>query len=183
MLMAAAMMFGALLLVLLLACANLGNLLLAKAAARGREISVRLSLGATRRRVVRQLLTESMVLALIAGTSGLLLATQFAPFLRRLSGSGESMAVGARPDWVVLGGTFVVAALACLAFGLAPALHAARTPLVDALKGRDHGDASTAGYAVFSLGSKSRSRCCFSRAPVFSCGAPSRLARSISALP
>jgi putative ABC transport system permease protein len=134
MLIAAAMMFAALLLVLLLACANLGNLLLARAAARGREISVRLSLGATRRRVVRQLLTESMVLAVIAGTAGLLLATQLAPLLRRLTGSGDLSSVGARLDWVVLAGTFAIASIACLAFGLAPALHATRAPLVEALK-------------------------------------------------
>jgi predicted permease len=134
-LIAATMMFVALLLVLLLACANLGNLLLAKAAARRREISLRLSLGATRRRVVRQLLSESMVLAVIAGAAGLLLATQAAPLLQRFIGSGEVMSVAARPDWVVLGGTFVIVGLACLAFGLAPALHATRVSLVDTLKG------------------------------------------------
>jgi predicted permease len=135
MLIVAALLFSALLLVMLLACANIGNLLLAKAAARRREISLRLSLGATRRRIVRQLLTESLVLALAAGAIGLLAATQVAPFLARLTGAeGGVTTPGGRIDWIVIGATFTIACMACLAFGLAPALHATRVPLLMALK-------------------------------------------------
>ena len=133
MLTVAGMMFAALFLVVLLASANIGNLLLAKAAVRRREISVRLSLGATRRRVVRQLLTESLVLALIAGATSLLVATQLAPVLGRLV-SVEGPTPEAGIDWVVLAATFAIAGIACLAFGLAPALHATRVPLMTALR-------------------------------------------------
>jgi predicted permease len=129
-----AVVFVALLLVLMLACANVGNLLLAKAAARAREISVRLSLGATRRRIVRQLLTESLVLALIAGVAGLFIAMQAVPGLRVMMGSPDSVPYAGRVDWLVLLCTFGIAGLACLAFGLAPALHATGPQLAASLK-------------------------------------------------
>jgi predicted permease len=134
MLIVGGLLFAALLLVMLLACANIGNLLLAKGAARKREIGLRLSLGATRRRIVRQLLTESLVLALTAGATGLLAATQVAPFLARLTGGEGVTSPGGRIDWMVIGATFAIACMACLAFGLAPALHATRVSLLTALK-------------------------------------------------
>jgi len=129
-----AVLFVALLLVLLLACANIGNLLLAKAAARASEISVRLSLGATRRRIVRQLLTESLVLALIAGVAGLFIAMQVVPMLRVMVGPPDGVPYAGSVDWLVLLCTFGIAGLACLAFGLAPALHATRSQLAASLK-------------------------------------------------
>jgi predicted permease len=128
-----AVLFVALLLVLMLACANIGNLLLAKAAARASEISVRLSLGATRRRIVRQLLTESLVLALVAGVAGLFFAMQVVPVLRVMVGPPDVVPYAGSIDWLVLLCTFGIAALACLAFGLAPALHATRPRLAATL--------------------------------------------------
>jgi predicted permease len=128
-----AVLFVALLLVLMLACANIGNLLLAKGAARAREISVRLSLGATRRRIVRQLLTESLVLALIAGVAALFIAIQVVPVLRVMVGPPDGVPYAGSVDWLVLLCTFGIAGLACLAFGLAPALHATRSQLAASL--------------------------------------------------
>jgi predicted permease len=127
-------LFVALLLVLMLACANVGNLLLAKAAARSREISIRLSLGATRRRIARQLLTESLVLASIAAALGLLVAMQAVPVLRVTTGPPDGVPYAGSLDWLVLLCTFAVAGLCCLAVGLAPALYATRSPLAAALK-------------------------------------------------
>ena len=133
-LMGGAVLFVALLLVLMLACANVGNLLLAKAAERAKEISVRLALGATRRRLVRQLLTESLVLASIAGVAGLVIAMQAVPVLRVMVGPPDGVPYAGSVDWLVLLCTFGIAGLACLAFGLAPALHATRLQLAASLR-------------------------------------------------
>ena len=127
-------MFAAVMLVLMLACANVGNLLLARAAARRKEIAVRLSLGAGRRRIVRQLLTESLALASIAGGAGIFLAWVL-PGALFTKAVGET-AFRLQPDGVVLAYTFGLAAVACIAFGLAPALHATRGAFHEALKQR-----------------------------------------------
>jgi macrolide transport system ATP-binding/permease protein len=126
-------MFAAVMLVLLLACANVGNLLLARSAARRREVAVRLSLGASRARVVRQLLTESFVLAGGAAIPGLLIAS-YLPRLLTDAISGRPTALQLEPDALVLGYTLVLCAIATLLFGLAPALHATRTSVAVALK-------------------------------------------------
>ena len=126
------LVFFAVTLVLLLACANVGNLLLARAAARRQEIAVRLSLGGGRMRLVRQLLMESLVLALAASAIGLALAAVLpAALVRRVE---PSSAGSVRPDVSVLLYTLALAVVACIAFGLAPALHATRGNLADALR-------------------------------------------------
>ena len=120
-------MFGGVLLVLLLACANVGNLLIARGSARVREIAMRLSLGASRARVVRQLLTESAVLAMLGGAAGILIASWLPS--RLILFLEPNAALQMTPDGSVLGFACALSALSTLFFGLAPALHATRVTL------------------------------------------------------
>ncbi len=126
-------MFLAVLLVLLLACANVGNLLVARAAARRREIAVRLSLGAGRLRVVRQLVTESLVLSIAAGAIGAWLACWAPTRLIAALAPGEQFP-RLTPDLTVLAFSLSLSVFACFAFGLAPALHGTRLSLFETLK-------------------------------------------------
>jgi predicted permease len=126
---ASQMMFGALLLVMLLACANVGNLILARGLARQREIAIRLSLGASRMRVTRQLLTESLLLSVLAGAVGLWLGILA---MRTFTGSRESLL--ANPDQyvadlAVIAFTFVTSLIACLAAGVMPAVRSTRVSI------------------------------------------------------
>ena len=118
-------MFAAVTLVLLLACANVGNLVLARTLARRREIAVRLSLGAPRTRIVQQLMTENLVLAAVAGIIGI--ASAYWLPVRLLSAAGSNLGLDVRPDLTVLAFTAATVLLACLVFGLAPALHCTRS--------------------------------------------------------
>jgi predicted permease len=121
-------------LVLLVACANVANLTLARAASRSREIGVRCALGAGQARIGRQLLTESLVLASIGGVLGLVVAVQGLAVLRKLLPRDTPRLDDVHLDWRVLAFTAVVVVATGLAFGVAPALQAARTDVAEAMK-------------------------------------------------
>jgi predicted permease len=122
--------------VLLIACANLANLLLARASARGHEISIRLAMGAGRGRMVRQLLTESIVLALLGGVVAIAIAWWGGQTMFAMVAEGNSSArLDLAPDLRTLLFTGAVALLTAILFGLVPALRATRVDVTSALKG------------------------------------------------
>ena len=137
-------LMGAVILVILIASVNIANLFLARASSRQREISIRLALGASRLRMIRQLLTESVVLSMIAGVVGILTAEivlhsviRFVPF--KIPRQSEISI-----DWVVLGFATVVSFLTGLLFGLAPAIQSTKSALIGSLSEGARGS----GYSV-----------------------------------
>ncbi|HEX5412949.1 MAG TPA: ABC transporter permease [Terriglobia bacterium] len=132
-------------LVLLIACVNIANLLLARATTRQREIAVRMAIGAGRRRLVRQMLTESLMVALFGGILGILFASWASAALLAMVSTGQSpLPLSVTPDGRVFAFTFVVCCLTALLFGTVPALRATRVDLTPALK-EARGGAPAAG--------------------------------------
>ena len=138
-------LLAAVVLVLLIGCGNVANLLLARATDRTKEVSIRTALGASRTRLVRQLLTESVLLALFAGVVGMLLARWAVPALLAVSPPDISnfSHVGLNPE--VLGFSVLVSVVSGILFGLAPAFHASRPNVNDSLKEGERGSTRARG--------------------------------------
>src|SRR5881628_1759215 len=143
-------LLGATGLVVLLTCLNLANLMLARSTARGREVAVRLAIGASRRRVVRQMLSESVLLAGFGALGGLLLSRWMSQTLVLfLNARGGGIFLDLTPDWRVFAFMATVTVLTCVLFGLSPALKATRRDLANAMQ--PGGRSSTEGHEALAL--------------------------------
>lgn len=135
-------LFAAVGIVLLIACANIANLLLARAASRQKEMAVRAALGASRTRIVRQLVTESLLLSIVGGVLGSILASWLSDLLARVAAGSLPRAAEIGMDGRALAFALLVSALCGLLFGLAPAWQASRADVNTALKQESRGGTS-----------------------------------------
>src|SRR6204780_1377138 len=127
-------LLGAVVLIVFIVSLNIANLLLARASGRQQEFAVRFALGASRGRIVRQMVTESMLLSLIGGAAGIATAMGTLGFILRFVPSNVPRLSEVRIDWVVLAFALLISILTGLVFGLAPALHAAKGTLSSAIR-------------------------------------------------
>jgi putative ABC transport system permease protein len=139
-------LFGAVSFVLLIACANVGNLLLVRSAARQKEVAIRQALGAARTRLARQFLTESVMLAMAGGLVGLLLALWGVSLVESIGSQATPLLAAIRIDLRVLGFTAAISILTGLVFGLAPALNASKPDLSEMLKEGGRSSGAHAGH-------------------------------------
>jgi predicted permease len=140
-------LMGAVILIVLIVSLNLANLLLARASGRQQEMAVRLALGATSSRMIRQMLTESMLLSVLGGTAGILSAFSALGFIARFVPANVPRLNDIRIDWAVLTFALLISVLTGLIFGLAPALHSAKVALSSAIRegGRGSGYSTKTG--------------------------------------
>ena len=140
-------LLGAVILIVFIVSLNIANLLLARASGRQQEMAVRLALGASHGRLVRQMLTESMLLSLIGGAAGIATAVGTLGFILRFVPSNVPRLNEVRIDWVVLAFALLISILTGLVFGLAPALHSAKGALSSAIRegGRGSGYSTRTG--------------------------------------